>query len=97
MKNIKSGIVLIVLIIAASVKSFSQNNDRTLLRQVVRENQDAVNAIAMYPTETRKIIFLACEYPEVISKLNAMQKSTQQAFEKLVSVYGKEEQRRYGT
>ena len=63
-----------------------------LLKQVIKENQEAVDAIAMYPTETRKIIFEATEYPEVIAKLNAMQKNSQDAFEKLISSFSKEEQ-----
>ena len=46
----------------------------------------------MYPTETRKIIFEATEYPEVIAKLSAMQTNSQAAFEKLISNFSKEEQ-----
>ena len=67
-------------------------DDRALLKKVVQENQEAVDAIAMYPTETRRIIFEATEYPEVISKLNAMQKNSQDAFANLVSPLSKEEQ-----
>ena len=42
----------------------------------MQASQGAVDAIAMYPRETRMIIFKASEYPEVISKLNAMQKNS---------------------
>jgi len=46
----------------------------------------------MYPRETRKIIFEAAGYPEVIAKLNAMQKNSQETFEKLIASYSKDEQ-----
>ena len=92
MKKIISGIVLIFLILVAWINCKAQDDNRAMLRQVIKENQEAVDAIAMYPTETRKIIFEASEYPEVIAKLNAMQKNTQDAFEKLISSFSKEEQ-----
>lgn len=92
MKIIYNGIVLILLIVTAGLKGAAQDDSRALLKKVVKENQDAVNAIAMYPTETRKIIFEATEYPEIIAKLNEMQKTSQDAFEKLISPFSKEEQ-----
>jgi hypothetical protein len=79
-------------IVATGIKCVAQDDGRTLLKQVIKGNQEAVDAIAMYPTETRKIIFEATEYPEVIAKLNAMQKNSQDAFEKLISSLSKEEQ-----
>jgi hypothetical protein len=63
-----------------------------LLKQVIKNNQETVDAIAMYPTETRKIIFEATEYPEIIAKLNGMQNNSQDAFQKLISTFSKEEQ-----
>jgi hypothetical protein len=92
MKKIFNGVVLILLIVATGIKCVAQDDGRTLLKQVLKGNQEAVDAIAMYPTETRKIIFEATEYPEVIAKLNAMQKNSQNAFENLISSLSKEEQ-----
>jgi hypothetical protein len=92
MKKIYYKTVLMLLIVATGLNSLAQDNSRSILKQVIKENQEAVDAIAMYPTETRKIIFEATEYPEVIAKLNAMQKNSQDAFEKLISSFSKEEQ-----
>ncbi|MCK9421825.1 MAG: hypothetical protein M0Q38_04450 [Bacteroidales bacterium] len=92
MKKICYGIVLTLVIFVAGIKCAAQDDGRSLLKQVIKENQEAVYAIAMYPTETRKIIFEATEYPEVIAKLTAMQKNSQDAFEKLISSFSKEEQ-----
>jgi len=91
MKKIFSFATLLLLVVCG-LKCVAQDDDRALLKQVVKENQEAVDAIAMYPRDTRKIIFEAAEYPEVIAKLNAMQKNSQAAFEKLISPFSKEEQ-----
>lgn len=92
MKKISSGILIMFLIIATEIKCVAQDDGRSLLNQVIKKNQEAVDAIAMYPRETRKIIFEATEYPEVIAKLNAMQKNSQDAFENLIASFSKEEQ-----
>jgi hypothetical protein len=92
MKKVYNEMVLVFLIVATGIKCVAQDDNRSLLKQVIKENQETVDAIAMYPTETRKIIFEATEYPEVIAKLNAMQKNSQAAFENLISSFSKEEQ-----
>ena len=86
--------ILSLLFFLASLIGYAQSSDRELLHQVASENKDAVNAIALYPTDTRKIIFEVAEYPEVIVKLYVMQSSSQSAFEKLVSQLSQEEQDR---
>ena len=95
MKKKYVGKALFFLIIATGINCAAQDDNRALLKKVFQENQEAVDAIAMYPTETRKIIFEASEYPEVIAKLNAMQKNSQDAFEKVISSFSKEEQEKF--
>ncbi|MGD0583947.1 MAG: hypothetical protein ABR974_13500 [Bacteroidales bacterium] len=92
MKRVNNGIAFMFLIVATGMNCLAQDSNRSLLKQVVQENQETVDAIAMYPTETRKTIFEAAEYPEVIAKLHTMQKNSQDAFEKLISFLSKEEQ-----
>ena len=82
----------IIIIALTGLNCFAQNTDKAAIRQVMQNSQEAVNAIAMYPRETRKVIFEASEYPEVITKLNGMQKESQEAFATLISSYSKEEQ-----
>ncbi len=91
MKNLFIALSIIFVIITG-LNCSAQDNNKSLLRQVMQNNQEAVDAIAMYPTETRKIIFVATEYPEVIAKLNAMQNNSQESFEMLISSFSKEEQ-----
>ena len=46
-----------------SINSNAQDNSHSLLKQVAKENQDAVDAIAMYPTETKKDPILNIRVP----------------------------------
>ena len=80
------------LIGSSTLNSAAQDNTKSSNRQIMLESQEAVNAIAMYPRETRKIIFEASEYPEIITKLNAMRLKSQGAFENLISMLKKDEQ-----
>ena len=91
MKKVYCGIILIGLIGSTTINSIAQDNT-TSNRQVMKASQDAVNAIAMYPRDTRKIIFEASEYPEIITKLNDMRLKSQGSFETLVSTLKKDEQ-----
>jgi len=91
MKKVYCGILFIGFI-AAGMTCVAQDNTRSANRKIMQESQEAVDAIAMYPRGTREIIFEASEYPEVITKLNAMQKNSQAAFAALISSFSKNEQ-----
>src|ERR1035437_1044134 len=90
MKNVYIAIAIMVLMGLNCVAQTT--TDKALIKQVMQKSQDAVNAVAMYPRETRKIIFEASEYPQVIVKLNAMQKDSQGAFATLISTFKKADQ-----
>ncbi len=69
----------------------AQESDQTLLMQVEHDDQSAVDAIAMYPSETRKAIFEVAKYPELIVRLQAMQIQTKGQFSDILSSLSKEE------
>ena len=92
MKKVCCGIILICLIGTSKINCSAQGSTISSNRQVMLASQEAVDAIAMYPTDTRKIIFEASEYPEVITKLNVMRLKSQTSFDSLVSILKKDEQ-----
>lgn len=92
MTKLTNGIAILSVLLAATIICNAQDDGRSLLRQVAKNNRDAVDAIALYPTETRKIIFEATEYPNIIAQLSTMQKNSQDAFEKQLSPLSKDEQ-----
>jgi hypothetical protein len=92
MKTLINRIGTAAVILASSLASFAQEEDKALLKQVEQDDQTAVDAIAMYPRDIRTDIFEAAKYPEVLVRMNAMQKQTKQKFVDLLAPYPKEEQ-----
>jgi hypothetical protein len=83
----------LVLIFLSSVYIvMGQDSSKTAIRKVIHDNQDAIDAIAMYKPETRKAIFETAEYPDLISKMNAMQVQSKGHFESLMTPLRKGEQ-----
>ena len=94
MNALKRSITITFLTFAVVIKTFAQNNsvDQSLLTQINNDNKTAIDAIAMYPEGMRTSIFTACMYPEIIVRLNTMQKKTNADFTNLLSTMPKDEQ-----
>ncbi len=70
----------------------AQGNDQVMMKQIQHDNQATVDAIAMYPSGTRGDILEAAKYPEVIVRLNSMQKQSRDQFSELIATYTQDEQ-----
>ncbi|MBK8706650.1 MAG: hypothetical protein IPN33_25775 [Saprospiraceae bacterium] len=61
--------------------------DKALLRELAEDNQKSVEALALYPRDTRLAILEACQYPEIIVKMNHEREKTAAAFRNLLEDY----------
>ena len=61
--------------------------DREILVDLVKEEQEAVNAIVLYPEETRNAILKASLYPDALIKLESIQSKTRKSFIELIEGY----------
>lgn len=59
-------------------------NNKALLRELAEENRKSVEALALYPSETRLAIMEAAKYPEVLIKMNNARQKTAAAFRTLI-------------
>ncbi|MEI6408063.1 MAG: hypothetical protein WCR52_01655 [Bacteroidota bacterium] len=59
-------------------------NDAALLRDLAAENQKSVDALVLYPTETRLAILEATKYPELLIKMQDLRERTSMAFRTLI-------------
>lgn len=59
-------------------------NDKALLHELMEENKKSVEALALYPSDTRVAIFEAAKYPEVLIKMNGARQKTSAAFRTLI-------------
>lgn len=74
-----------------SVKS--QESSR-LLDNMIREDSTAITALALYPDGIRKNILESCTYPEILVRMESLQKNTSESFRKMLEGYPKEEQQK---
>lgn len=64
-------------------------NEKTLLTQLLEEEQQTVEALALYPAETRTAILEASKFPEALIKMEAMQAKSSEAFKAMLDKYPK--------
>lgn len=81
MKNAFKYLLLCALWMPFTVKA---QTDRALLADLAEENKASVEALVLYPSETRLAILEATKYPEVLIKMQNMRDKTSAAFRTLI-------------
>lgn len=64
-------------------QGFAQT-DKALLRELAQENKKSIEALALYPEDTRLAILEASKYPEVLIKMQNVRDKTSAAFRTLI-------------
>ena len=72
--------------------SLQGQTDKALLRELMEENKQSVEALALYPAETRLAILEASGYPEVLIKMNGARQKTAAAFRTLIEDFPRSNQ-----
>jgi hypothetical protein len=80
---LRSVFLLSILFIFCPIFATAQT-DIALLRELAEENKKSVDALVLYPTETRLAILEATTHPEVLVKMQSMRAKTSAAFRTLV-------------
>ncbi len=87
MKRILFPALLFLLSIACPAQT-----EQELLTQLLEEEKNTVDALVLYPAETRSAILEASQFPEALIRLEAMQSKTSDTFKDLLANYPKETQ-----
>ncbi|HLX11993.1 MAG TPA: hypothetical protein VKS81_04190, partial [Bacteroidota bacterium] len=96
LRFLRAAAVLTIIALCMATIVFGQDDTQpSLLKQVIKQNQAAVDAIAMYPPDTRKDIFEASMYPELIVQLSTMQKNTDTTFQALIAPFDQADQEKF--
>jgi len=64
--------------------ALSAQSDKALLRELAEENKKSVEALALYPSETRLAILEAAKHPELLIKMDNARQKTAAAFRTLI-------------
>lgn len=79
--------VLALLFMLGSTFRITAQSEKELLAQLVSEDQDAINALVLYPEDTRIAILEASLYPDALIKLESIQSQTSNSFRELMDKY----------
>lgn len=66
--------------------------DKALLRDLAKDNQKSIEALALYPEDIRLAILEASKYPEVLIKMQGIRDKTSTAFRTLIEDYPRQTQ-----
>jgi len=69
--------------------------DKALLRDLAKDNQKSIEALALYPEDARLAILEASKYPEVLIKMQGIREKTSAAFRTLVEDYPRQTQEHF--
>lgn len=70
-------------------------NSEELLEGLLQEDKASIEALVLYPEDTRNDILQASLYPEMIVRIGEMQKVTSQQFVDLLAPFSQEDQERF--
>ena len=77
----------LTIALALGVGAAFGQTDKALLHQLAEENKKSVEALALYPEDTRLAILESAKYPEVLIKMKNAQEKTSAAFRTLIEDY----------
>ncbi|MBK9338387.1 MAG: hypothetical protein IPM98_18330 [Lewinellaceae bacterium] len=79
--------IFIVILLLGIISAAYSQTDKALLRDLARENQKSIEALALYPEDARLAILEAAKYPEVLIKMQSIREKTSAAFRTLIEDY----------
>lgn len=83
-KSIKILWTTILFLVGVLNFTLAQTSDKTLLAELAAEEQEAIDALVLYPAETRQIILEATTYPEALVKMESIHKRSTLAFREIM-------------
>ncbi len=85
-------IMLLALILSVSAQSFAQSGSKNALLQMIDEDRTTIDAIAGFDKNIQNHILKVAETPEILSKIEELQKKSQDQFKNIISGYDQETQ-----
>ena len=82
----RTAALLLMLLMGGSALLNAQPG-QSLLEELADEEKDAVNALVMYPEDTRMAILESSQYPEALIKMQRLQTQTSESFQNLLAGY----------
>lgn len=85
-------IMLLALVLSVSAQSFAQSGSKNALLQMIDEDRTTIDAIAGFDKNVQSHILKVAETPELLSKIEELQKKSQDQFKNIIAGYNQETQ-----
>lgn len=80
----KKHFIILIMLFSCGPWLTTQAQENDLLQQLIEEEQQTVEAIALYPEKERHAILEAASHPEVLARMQAIQNRTQESFREIM-------------
>lgn len=84
--------IFLLLFLALLAPTLLAQTDRALLRELAEENKKSVEALALYPADTRLAILESAKHPEILIKMKGLRDKTGAAFRTLIEDFPQAQQ-----
>lgn len=83
----------LLIFMAFYSKAQIEEHDIDIMKEMAQQEQEIIEALALYPKDIRELIFEASTYPEIIIKIANVQTRTSSQFKELMQKYPEEVQK----
>lgn len=92
MKKLMKMIAMIGLLLPGWILPAFSQSDKELLSELIADDRESVDALVMYPADTRLAILEVAMNPEILMRMKGIQNKTQNSFLEIVQPLSKDEQ-----
>lgn len=89
----KQYLLNLFIILGIHCFGYAQQDDNVLLEQLSAQDSGIVSEVIQHPESIRTVILEASMHPEIIARIEVVQKKSSEGFFQLISSYEKEEQK----
>jgi len=84
MKVSNTSLLLSIFFLIGITSNLLAQTDKELLAELAAEEEEAINALVLYPADTRQAILEATLYPEALIRMESIQNKTSTAFREIM-------------
>ena len=87
----KKLLILFASLILISPYVFSQD-DKSMLTELLNEDKRTIEALALYPESTKRVILEAATYPDALARMESIRGKTQESFQDIIAPFDQDVQ-----
>ena len=97
MKNQRFSLIIFILICicGGNLNHIEAQTSSELIKEMMEEDRSTIDALVMYPAETRKDLFVMSTHPELIIRMKSLQEKTKSKFKDVIADMDQDDQEKF--